>query len=167
MTEDARQLAVTMLQHTREDLAKADTKANILFAVVGIVAGGLFASALSDKWTPVELTFPAEAVAWLAILALLAALVLLGLAIFPRIKVRSPRRLTFFGQVRTIATVAELEDELEREASRTENRDAEQLLTLSKIAWIKYRLIQAALISAAIALGFGVCAGIVVVVVAI
>ncbi|MFJ9061158.1 Pycsar system effector family protein [Streptomyces sp. NPDC102409] len=80
---------------------------------------------------------------WAGCAACLTALVLLGLAVTPRLGSPQHLRSHYFGDARLSTSIARLE----RSVRRTDlvSRDLSQLAALSHIAWTKYRCIRHAL----------------------
>ena len=155
-SNEATRLAEVILEHTREDLTKADTKASILFAVVGVVVGALVASSAASGWTPNRFHGAPRVFIISALVSIMCAITLLGAAIYPRIRVRSGDRVTFFGQVVSYGSPEALQDALNAEVSQAWPRATEQLLELSKITLLKYRLIQGSVWFLALSVALGV-----------
>jgi hypothetical protein len=81
-----------MLEQSRDDRKRADSKATVVFAVIGVVLAALLAAAFAGDWTRVELSLGAEVLAWVALSGIYASLVSAGVAIFPHLKIANPRR---------------------------------------------------------------------------
>lgn len=145
----------TLLRETREELAKADTKASILLAASSIA----FAALLTD---PDKLSHhAARTLSWVALALTLTGICLIGAAVKPRLRAKHSKTPTphYFGDVdayrpswrqvfdrrKRMETSRELfGKELEEAASQTseyEERLTDQIWHLSHIAYRKYRLV--------------------------
>lgn len=144
LTKEGHDLTRTLLRETREELVRADTKASYLLASLGVILGVVLGGAIAGHWTPNDLTCTAEFVWWLGVVAVAVGAVALGNAVYPRLVKEKPGRVTYFEDVRRHETCDTLIGDLNTEAELGE-RDAEQLMRLSKIASRKYRSIQVAI----------------------
>lgn len=151
LTEDGHVLTDKLLRETREELARADGKAQILFAVSGVVIGVVLGGLLAGDWRPADLSCLGEAVWWLGVVAAAVGPGALAAGIWPRLVPAAPGRVTYFEDVRGHETCDSLILHLNLEATRR-NRDVEQLWRLSKIVHRKYvavKIAVGALVSAA------------------
>ncbi|MFI6318115.1 Pycsar system effector family protein [Nonomuraea sp. NPDC050556] len=137
--------AVHLLAQAREELNKADTKAQVLLGVVGIgvsaVAGGL----LAGSWSPFELSPWVQWGWWLGAVAALASLVCLAGAVYPRtarLPGAPPRGIAYFADVERYATAEAVAVVLREPANLDLLRLAEQIKQISSIVVRKYRLIK-------------------------
>jgi hypothetical protein len=133
-SEHVRQL----LQETREELAKADNKANILLASTGIAVGVGLAGLMTGDVSISRLHNSVEWLCWVGAAALVAAIVLLSLAVKPRLEAASRSRAHYFGDFAECASVGALIESLQSQDAAPDHRNASQLLILSKIAVRKY-----------------------------
>lgn len=144
LTHEGHELTRGLLRETREELVRADTKASYLLAALGVIVGVVLGGAIAGDWTPNDLTCTAEFVWWVGVVAVAGGAVALGNAVFPRLIKEEPGRVTYFEDARRHTTLDALIGDLNKEAELGE-RDAEQLMRLSKIASRKYRSIQVAM----------------------
>jgi hypothetical protein len=151
LTTEGHELACSLLKETREELLRADGKAQILFAVSGVVIGVVLGGILAGDWKPSDLACGAAIVWWSGVGAAGVGLCSLLYGICPRLYPSKNERIFYFEDVREKKR-EELVRGLNLEAGHKE-RDAEQLIALSKVAHTKYvavRVAVAALIIAAV-----------------
>ncbi|MEV0979759.1 Pycsar system effector family protein [Streptomyces sp. NPDC049915] len=137
------QLTRTMLSEVREELAKADSRAGMMLGLLGAALTALLGAIGSGAVEPRHYPVAAQLLLWAGCACCAPALVLLGLAVTPRLGRPHRSRTHYFGDVRT-ASITHLEQTI-RQTDPTV-RDLSQLVTLSQIAWTKYRCIRHALI---------------------
>ena len=137
LTEEGHVLTSKLLLETREELARADGKAQILFAAAGVVIGVVLSGLLAGNWRPTDLSCLGETVWWLGVVAAAGGLGALVAGIWPRLVPAALGRVTYFEDVRRHETYDALIPRLNAEAARRD-RDAEQLWRLSKMAHRKY-----------------------------
>ncbi|MEU8649315.1 Pycsar system effector family protein [Streptomyces sp. NPDC048737] len=137
------ELARVLLSEAREELARADNKAGLILASLGAsltaLLGVIGGSVIAPRHYPVV----PQLLLWVGCAACVPALVLLGLAMTPRLGSPHHSRTHYFGDARLAVSVAHLE----RMVRRTDpvSRDLSQLAILSQIVWTKYRCIRHAL----------------------
>lgn len=128
-----------LLAEAREELSRADAKASLLFAVIGVVFGALLAGLISQNWQPDDLAAGADVVFWFGTVLAVAGAVSLGFAVWPRITHTQPGGpASYFGDV---VSYGEDRDALRAAlAAGAENgeRNVEQLAVVSNIVWKKY-----------------------------
>lgn len=144
LTTDAGNLTERLLAETREELSKADGKAQILLAVSGVVIGVVLGGAISGDWSPSDLDGCARIFWWIGVGAAATGVGSLGFAIFPRLLQSDNARITYFEDVLRHKDCSSLAKALNSEADRGD-RDVEQLLRLSRVAHRKYSAIQVAM----------------------
>jgi hypothetical protein len=132
-----------LLDETREEIDRADTKANILLAGAGVTAAVLVGALANGDITLGHEHGVVQVVASLSGTALGIGLVLLGAAVLPQIGRAVPGRARYFMDHAQYATVDELRAAVEGERTDQDLRHLTQLLTLSRIVRRKYRLTQA------------------------
>lgn len=140
-----------MLDETREEINRADSKANILLTGVGVAVAVLGGALLERK---VSLNRAAGIVQVLAVtagLAVAVGIVFLGLAVTPRIGRGIPGRARYFMDHAQYDDLDKFRQALEYEVTRPAERHLQQLNHLSKTVRRKYRLTQAG--QAAVAIG--------------
>ncbi|WP_053912942.1 Pycsar system effector family protein [Streptomyces sp. SCSIO 75703] len=143
-TDGVAQLTRTLLTEAREELGKADNKAGLMLASLGAALTVLLGAIGSGIITPRLYPLVPQLLLWAGCAACVPALVLLGLAVIPRLGHPRCSRIHYFGDARLTLSVPHLE----RAVRRTDpvSRDLSQLTTLSQIAWTKYRCIRHALV---------------------
>jgi hypothetical protein len=158
---DGHALAGQLLTETREELARADGKAQILLAVSGVAVSVVLGGAISGDWSPSDLDRCAQVLWWIGVSAAALGLSGLGYAVFPRLLTADDARITYFEDVLRYKDCPALSQGLAAEAARGD-RDVEQLLRLSRLAHRKYLAIQAsmsALLAAAVICAVAALAG--------
>lgn len=148
-----------LLTETREEAARADTKAEVLTAAYGILVGATLAGIVSGDWAPSRLGHITEAVFWAGAVLVASAFVVLGYTLWPRTRhKKADGQASYYAHVRDYRDDADrnpLKAALEKSAEDDE-RDIEQLEVLSDIVWRKFVGIQVAMV--AFALGAVACA---------
>ncbi|MFH9859036.1 Pycsar system effector family protein [Streptomyces sp. NPDC017202] len=136
-------LARVLLSEAREELARADNKAGLVLASLGATLTALLGAIGSGVVAPRHYPLVPQLLLWVGCAACVPALVLLGLAMTPRLGNPHHYRTHYFGDARLAVSVAHLE----RTVRRTDpvSRDLSQLVILSQIVWTKYRCIRHAL----------------------
>jgi len=143
LTKGGHVLTEKLLRETREELVRADGKAQILFAVSGVVIGVVLSGTLAGDWSPVDLSSLARVFWWIGVGSAAVGLAALVVGIWPRLIPAAAGRVTYFEDVRGYESGGALIPHLNAEATRRD-RDAEQLWRLSKIAHRKYLAVQVA-----------------------
>ncbi|MFF9217474.1 Pycsar system effector family protein [Streptomyces viridosporus] len=142
-TDRGAELTRILLSEVREELVKADNKAGLMLASLGAALTALLGAIGSGIVTPRQYAVAPQLLLWVGCAACVPALVLLGLAVTPRLGNPHRSRTHYFGDTRLAMSVAHLE----RTVRRTDpvSRDLSQLVILSRTAWTKYRCIRHAL----------------------
>ncbi|WP_145499038.1 Pycsar system effector family protein [Streptomyces sp. CFMR 7] len=138
-TDHGTGLARVLLSEVREELVKADNKAGLMLASTG---GALIAllGAIGGGGIPLrQYALVPQLLIWAGCAACVTALVLLGLAVTPRLGSPHYSRTHYFGDARLARSVARLEQTVRR--TDLVSRDLNQLAILSQIVWTKYRCI--------------------------
>jgi hypothetical protein len=143
LTDDGHDLAQRMLRETREELVRADGKAQILFAASGVVISVILGGILAGDWRPSQLSCLGQSLWWAGVSATAVGIAALGAGIFPQLASASSGRVTYFEEVRK-HELEELVPALNAEAAH-KGRDVEQLLRLSQIVHIKYWAVRVAI----------------------
>lgn len=149
------ELVSQLLRDTREELNRADSKAQILLGVFGIVYGVLLAAIVAGDWAPNHLCDGAEVVWWAGAVLLTGGLALLMWVVWPRITHADGReKLAFFAHAAAYKTLPEFkkavaarESELGDDAVR--EREMDQAWTVSGIVTKKYQRIRWAIVALA------------------
>jgi hypothetical protein len=136
--------ARVLLAHGREELRFADAKAASMFAITGTAAGIAAGAGVGLPWNPAQKSLPAAVLAWAALGAVVVSLLLTAAAIYPRTRpgvARSGRRVAYFGDVARCDDISALRLALDFSTTEEYALVTEELLTVSRIAANKYRLI--------------------------
>jgi hypothetical protein len=138
------ELTRRLLAETREELGKADAKAQILLASSGVVISVVLGGAIGGDWSPSDLDGGARIVWWVGVAVAAFGIASLGYAVFPRLLKSTEGRLTYFEDVLRFADVYEFGKALTAEESRGD-RDVEQLFRLSTVVHRKYAAVRVAM----------------------
>jgi hypothetical protein len=134
-----------LLDNTREELARADSKAALLLAATGVVVGALLAGLFAGKWTPFDLDSRIEWLWWLGVCAAAAGIFSIAGAVYPRLRPRGapppPGAPAYFGDVIKYKDIDAFRQAIELAPSPKE-RLTDQTFVLSRIAWRKYVLLR-------------------------
>lgn len=143
----AREYAATLLVEARDELNRADQKAAILLAAVGVGVGAILAGLISADWHPSMLGLPWAGIWTLGALAVLAGVVVLVWAIYPRTTRGryDEASLFYFRQAARVGSVDDLERELRRSSENTFRRSADQVWRISQVVESKYRAVSIAI----------------------
>lgn len=135
-----------LLEETREELGRADSKASLLFAVFGVVNGALLAGLIAHNWRPEDLAAGANVVFWIGVACAASGAVSLGFAVWPRVTRQQPGGpASYYGDIITYGKDrAALRAALAKGAEGGD-RTVEQLAEVSKIVSRKYAGIRCAL----------------------
>ncbi|MEV4455100.1 Pycsar system effector family protein [Microbispora sp. NPDC049633] len=141
---DARALvhATRLFGEAREELNRADMKAQVLLGVAGVGIGAVTGGFLAGNWSPLMLHPGVRWLWWCGAACALGALFCLANAVYPRLTNR-PFGITYFGDVRRYKSAAEMTDALRRSDSDGDlSALAEQIRVVSMIVVKKYTLIR-------------------------
>jgi hypothetical protein len=134
-----------LLDDTREELAKADSKAALLLAATGVVVGALLAGLFGGRWTPFDLNNRIEWLWWVGVVAAAAGIFSIAAAVYPRLRPRGapppPGAPAYFGDVTTYRDIDAFRHAIEQAPSLQE-RLIDQTFVVSRIAWRKYVLLR-------------------------
>ncbi|MET8623077.1 Pycsar system effector family protein [Kitasatospora sp. NPDC004669] len=134
-----------LLAELRAEIARADSKASVLVAALGVTVGVLGGLLTGNGWAPQRLSALAKVLLALGGLGIAVSLVSLLLAVLPRYRRsnwRPGRPLGYFGDIRRAAEQGLLADAL----ADTEQRAAEavrtalaenSLIVLRKHSWVR------------------------------
>ncbi|MFI6708496.1 Pycsar system effector family protein [Nonomuraea sp. NPDC050478] len=141
---DARALvhATRLFGEAREELNRADTKAQVLLGVAGVGVGAVTGGFLAGNWSPLMLDPGVRWLWWCGAACALGALFCLANAVYPRLTHRA-FGITYFGDVRRYRSTAEITDALRESDSEGDLAAlAEQIRVVSMIVTRKYGLIR-------------------------
>ncbi|GHE12379.1 Pycsar system effector family protein [Streptomyces alanosinicus] len=142
--------AERLLAELHDEIARADTKASVLVAALGMTAGVFTGLVAGRNWSPSRLTAPGTGLWWAGTAALALSLVALLLAVLPRLRSgpwAEGRPLCYFGDIREAVREGRLAEAL---ADTDRDPAAAVLAALadkSRIAASKHRWIRTGLIA--------------------
>jgi hypothetical protein len=143
LDEDEHELAKVLLSESREELTRADGKASLLLAALGIGISAILAAILAGDWSPFKLAEPYQGCWWAGSFFAGVSFGCLCLAVYPRVTHGSASRgVTYFGDVAGLQTVNELRSALKRSQTALAERSVTQLHVIARIADRKYRFIR-------------------------
>ncbi|WP_236656199.1 Pycsar system effector family protein [Streptacidiphilus jiangxiensis] len=148
MTRTPGAVGVRLLAETRDEIGRADSKASILLAVLGVSASGVIGLQSSASWSPHRLAAVGQLAWWCGLLALLTALAALLLAVLPRFSRNSwrpGRPLTHFQDIVDAADAGLLAQALAETEEKGETALLLALAESSRIVARKHRCIRAGL----------------------
>jgi hypothetical protein len=151
-TPHLEEYVVRLLDECRDEVKLADSKTSMLFAAVATVIA-FMVSILLDAES--ELRTSGDAVILLSILALgafLVALVLLALAVTPRLGRPEPGKARYFQEHAEFTDPASLLRVLERDTHERVDRHAQQLHVLARIVRRKYQHLRRAMQAISVAM---------------
>jgi hypothetical protein len=143
-------LARALMAETREELARADSKASTLLAGAMVAVGVVWSALAAGQWSPLRVRPAAALLWWPAVVCALAGLGCLVAIIYPaggRASRRTSGRhmLGYFGHIQA-HPAGELQEALRARAALPElERLAHELAAVSAIAGRKYRLMRCAI----------------------
>jgi hypothetical protein len=142
-----------LLDECREEIKISDSKASIIFAAVA-TATALLANLLLDETQ--QLRTNGAAVTTLSVVAvatLVASMVMLGLAVIPRVGRPEAGKARYFEEHAQFASPEALLAVVTADAELPGIRHAQQLLAMSRIARRKYLHLRRAMLGVALAIG--------------
>ncbi|MGA5283920.1 Pycsar system effector family protein [Streptomyces griseoincarnatus] len=144
------QVCERLLADLRTEIARADSKAAVLVAALGITAG-VFSGLLAGRdWSPDALSAVGAVVWWAGTLALALSLPALLLAVLPRYRSGSwapGQPLSYFGDIRRAVEAGRLDTALADTEADPLAALTTALTETSQIAWRKHQWIRAGLIT--------------------
>ena len=159
LDEGEHELAKVLLSESREELTRADGKASLLLAALGIGVSAILAAILAGSWSPFKLAEPYQSLWWAGSFFAGVSFGCLCLAVYPRVTHGSASRgVTYFGDVAGLGTVDELRSALKRSETDPAERSVTQLHVIARIADRKYRFIRWGLKALAVAIVLTVAA---------
>ncbi|MGW4797279.1 Pycsar system effector family protein [Nonomuraea sp. NPDC004297] len=141
--DDACEYGTQLLKEAREELNRADAKAQVLLGVVGIGLGAVAGGLLAGNWSPFEMSNAIEWLWWAGAAAALASVVVLACAVYPRLDRRKGSgAVMYYADVSHLESAAAVASALLRSSALDLERAADQLYRVSLIVGQKYRLIR-------------------------
>jgi hypothetical protein len=139
-----------MLAEAREDVLKADQKASMVLAALGIAIGAVLGGVLAGDWDPTEdLTTGGQVGWWLATAAVTSGLVLAGMAVWPRFNgADGSAGIYYWAHIASFDSLSALAAALDADPPDLDDRTRNQMWSLARIVKRKYVLIRWAMGSA-------------------
>jgi hypothetical protein len=141
--DDAYAYGTQLLSEAREELNRADAKAQVLLGIVGIGLGAVAGGLLAGSWSPFALSNAVEWLWWAGAAAALASVVMLAGAVYPRLDRRKVcGAAMYYADILHFDSPATVASALMRSSALDLERVADQLYRVSHIVGQKYRLIR-------------------------
>jgi hypothetical protein len=140
--------------NTREELSRADSKASLLLAAIGVVIGALIGGITSSHWSPMSMGTGAQALWWAGVAAATVSMVLISASVYPRINRRGTPRAglpTFYGDVAAYPDIDAFRRDISNAPDVTE-RLIYQTYVLARTVRAKYVLLRRGLLSFLVAI---------------
>lgn len=134
-----RELVRVLITETREELLKADNKAGLILATLGIALTALLGAISGGGIAPQHYAPVPRTLFWAGCAAWVPSLVMLGLAVAPRVGQPQELRAHYFGDATASVSVQRLAAVIRR--TDPLDRDLNQFVALSRTVWVKYRCI--------------------------
>ncbi|MEU8953921.1 Pycsar system effector family protein [Streptomyces sp. NPDC048518] len=139
-----------LLADLRTEIARADAKAAVLVAALGVMAGVFSGLLARREWSPASLSVPAASAWWSGVLALSMALLALLMAVLPRYGTSRwipGAPLSYFDDIHRAARSGHLAEAL-ADTERDPTADAVAALSAtSRIALRKHQWVRASLLA--------------------
>jgi hypothetical protein len=143
-------LCERLLAETRAEITRADNKASVLVAALGMTAGVSSGLLAGRNWTPSALSTAGAVVWWAGVLSLLLSLFALLLAVLPRYRLSAwtpGEPLSYFGDIQQAVRQGHLDTALTDTAQRHAAGLTRALAENSRIAARKHQWIRTGLIA--------------------
>ncbi|MFJ7490798.1 Pycsar system effector family protein [Streptomyces sp. NPDC097727] len=139
-----------LLLDLRSEIARADSKASVLVAALGMTAGVISGWLAGSEWRPSALSAPGTALWWTGTGGLVTALLSMLMAVLPRYRGSTwvpGDPLTYFGDIRRAARQNQLPEALDATESARTTALVRALTETSRIAVCKHQWIRAGLLA--------------------
>jgi len=130
--------AARLLDETRAEITRADTKASILLAGAGVALAGSAGAFANSNLTLTGERGAVQVLAVAAVVLVMLGIFALGTAVFPTIGKATPGEANYFMDHKQYKTDAELRAVVERYALDPATRHIHQVHQLSPIVYAKY-----------------------------
>lgn len=134
----------SLLDETREEINRADGKANLLLTAAGLGVAALVAGLVAGDIDPMGAAGAVQVTGSAAGVLLAAGLTAVGAAVFPRLGDPMQGRAHYFMEAAQFDDAESLHEAIVNDHSAAGARESQQLLVLSKAVRYKYRLIRLA-----------------------
>lgn len=138
-------LAVALLQESRSELERVDTKVLGVLGFASVFVSVILAGIIAGDWTPSKLDLLGRGIWWAGCALVIVGIVVLAAALWPRLRKSDKSQegcVTYFGDVDRKWSVGELRHRLRTTCELTESRAADQLLTIAPLVKRKYTLMR-------------------------
>jgi MFS family permease len=141
-SEAAASVGEAILAEAHREIDRADQKASILLAGVGVAIGAILAGLIPAHWSPSDLGSPWQWIWWAGILATSVGIAFLLAAVYPRIGGKgNGKQLNYFGDACEMPTREAVRECLIETSKDELGRTVDQIFVDSRIVKRKYRLI--------------------------
>ncbi|MFC6085045.1 Pycsar system effector family protein [Sphaerisporangium aureirubrum] len=141
--------ATRLLSHARDEINKADAKAQVLLGIVGIAIGAVAGGLAAGGWSPFQLSDGVEWLWWTGVALALGSLACLAGAVYPRLNGARPgddgidgEIIEYFGDVVRFESGQALAEALMSVSEQNLQRLSGQVRRVSQIVSRKYLLIR-------------------------
>jgi Family of unknown function (DUF5706) len=137
-----------MLFEAREDIGRADQKASILLAALGVGFAAVLGGQLAGNFNSSSLSPGSQILWWIGVAGAVASVAFSAAAVWPRYKTDdSPRYgITYWGHIAAFEDLEQFEKALATQDTTSERRTRHQLWRVSGLVRLKYQLVRAALV---------------------
>ena len=156
MSEEA--YIIRLLDECREEIRVSDSKASIIFAAVSAAAAVLSSLLLDSTQTLRTSGAAVTALSIVAVAALIAAMLLLGMTVIPRVGHSEPGHARYFEEQAQFDNHHDLLSVVTAEASASMDRHAQQLFIMSRIARRKFAHLRHAMMMILVGVSFMILA---------
>lgn len=143
-----------LLASTRDELNRADSKAALLLAAVGVIIGALVGCFTSSHWTPMSLGVGEQALWWVGVAAATVGVFLVSASVYPRGRQHGtpyPGLPAYYRDVAALPDIAAFRLAVGKAPDVTE-RLLDQAYTVAGIVQAKYVQLQRGLVCFLIAI---------------
>jgi len=143
-TDPALSYLADLLADTREELTRADSKASLLLAAVGVILGALIAGLAGSNWTPLALDSRIQWAWWLGVAAAVAGVLSIAASVYPRIfqpRIPHPGVPAYYGDVAACRSVEAFRNAIGN-VPIPKDRLINQAFVLARIVQRKYVLLR-------------------------
>lgn len=138
-----------MLSEAREDVQRADQKASVLLATLGIGFAVVTAGQFAGNFDLSKFSTCGQIIWWVGVVVATLSVALSALALWPRYRLndRPEFGITYWGHIAAFKTLDDFDAALTAEGNPTNRRGRHQVWRLSKLVLAKYRSLRAAIVS--------------------
>lgn len=136
-----------LLSEARDELVRADNKASILLAILGVALSAVVAGVMTVSWSPGKLAVPWSVMWAIGAAAVLVSVASLVAAVYPRTERGRDDEpgIYYFRDVTRIRTRDQLQSRIEATTPNPLGRLVDQLWAVSGVVNRKYTLIRVAI----------------------